>query len=152
VNDRWSDLVGDQVLARIAAILVGALRASDRAARYGGEEFVLLPDGGITISIGVAQHHADEVVLDLLGRADAAPLPSQGGRSGPCPLRDLTSSRPRRVGTAAYAGTAAGRRRPICVFDTWARGRTTSVSMLTWCGRVSAKAMTSATSSACSGS
>jgi len=101
VNDRWSHQVGDQVLARIAAILRGALRASDRAARYGGEEFVLLldgvdamsaaevcerirdtvrahswhdllPDGGITISIGVAQHRADEVVLDLLGRADAA--------------------------------------------------------------------------------
>jgi diguanylate cyclase (GGDEF)-like protein len=100
VNDRWSHQVGDQVLARIAAIL-RALRASDRAARYGGEEFVLLldgmdarsaaevcerirdavrahswhdllPDGGITISIGVAQHHVDEVVLDLLGRADAA--------------------------------------------------------------------------------
>jgi len=101
VNDRSSHLVGDQVLARIAANLVGAPRASDRAPRYGGEEFVLLldggdarsavevcerirdavrahswhdllPDGGITISIGVAQHHADEVVLDLLGRADAA--------------------------------------------------------------------------------
>jgi diguanylate cyclase (GGDEF)-like protein len=101
VNDRWSHQVGDQVLAHIAAILRGALRASDRAARYGGEEFVLLldgvdamsaaevcervrdtvrahswhdllPDGGITISIGVAQHHADEVVPDLLGRADAA--------------------------------------------------------------------------------
>ena len=101
VNDRWSHQVGDQVLARIGAILTGTLRTSDRAARYGGEEFVLLldgvdalsaaevcdrlrdavkahawddllPDGGITISIGVAQHHPDEAVLDLLGRADSA--------------------------------------------------------------------------------
>lgn len=91
VNDRWSHQVGDQVLARLAMILLGALRASDQAARYGGEEFVLLldgvdamsaaevcerirdtvrahswhdllPDGGPTISIGVAHHRADEVV------------------------------------------------------------------------------------------
>jgi diguanylate cyclase (GGDEF)-like protein len=101
VNDRWSHQVGDQVLARLATILLGALRASDQAARYGGEEFVLLldgvdavsatevcerirdtvrahswhdllPDAGITISIGVAQHHADEGVTDMLSRADAA--------------------------------------------------------------------------------
>lgn len=62
VNDRWSHQVGDQVLARLAMILLGALRASDQAARYGGEEFVLLLDGGLTISIGVAHHRADEVV------------------------------------------------------------------------------------------
>ncbi|PVU81892.1 hypothetical protein DDP54_01355 [Cellulomonas sp. WB94] len=101
VNDRWSHQVGNQVLARIGALLTGTLRASDRAARYGGEEFVLLldgvdalsaaevcerlrdtvrdhswhdlvPGGGITVSIGVAQHHAHETVPDLLGRADSA--------------------------------------------------------------------------------
>ncbi|MGV8976577.1 MAG: diguanylate cyclase [Cellulomonas sp.] len=101
VNDRWSHQVGDQVLARIGTILTSTLRAGDLVARYGGEEFVLLldrvdalsaaevcerlrdavrthswhdllPDDGITISIGVAQHHPEEGALDLLGRADSA--------------------------------------------------------------------------------
>ncbi len=45
VNDRFSHLVGDQVLRRIGALLKCSCRRTDLAARYGGEEFVLVLDG-----------------------------------------------------------------------------------------------------------
>ncbi|GAA4000362.1 hypothetical protein GCM10022631_09080 [Deinococcus rubellus] len=42
VNDRFSHLVGDQVLRQVGALLKSQLRRGDLLARYGGEEFVLL--------------------------------------------------------------------------------------------------------------
>ena len=45
VNDRFSHAVGDDVLCRIASILVDRCRKTDVVARYGGEEFLLcFPD------------------------------------------------------------------------------------------------------------
>jgi len=41
VNDRHGHLVGDEVLRRVAAILVQTMRVSDVVARWGGEEFVV---------------------------------------------------------------------------------------------------------------
>ena len=47
INDRYSHVVGDQVLRRVAGCLVKQLRSSDRLLRYGGDEFVaLLPNTG----------------------------------------------------------------------------------------------------------
>ncbi|CAM3290501.1 Diguanylate cyclase [Deinococcus saxicola] len=45
VNDRFSHLVGDEVLRHVATLLRGQLHRSDLLARYGGEEFVLLLTG-----------------------------------------------------------------------------------------------------------
>jgi diguanylate cyclase (GGDEF)-like protein len=42
VNDNHGHLAGDQVLATMAQIVRGALRAEDLFARYGGEEFAVL--------------------------------------------------------------------------------------------------------------
>ncbi len=78
-NDRFGHPAGDEVLRRVAALLLGATRRADLVARYGGEEFaVLLPDTvlegalllaercrravaaadwprrGVTVSVGVA--------------------------------------------------------------------------------------------------
>jgi diguanylate cyclase (GGDEF)-like protein len=57
VNDRWGHPVGDQVLARIGALLRAHTREQvDVAARYGGEEFVLLlPDTGVNEACLVAE-------------------------------------------------------------------------------------------------
>jgi diguanylate cyclase (GGDEF)-like protein len=42
INDRFGHDVGDRVLTRVAALLLGALRGSDIVVRTGGEEFVVL--------------------------------------------------------------------------------------------------------------
>jgi diguanylate cyclase (GGDEF)-like protein len=42
LNDRLGHAAGDELLARIARIMNGAIRESDLLARYGGEEFVIL--------------------------------------------------------------------------------------------------------------
>jgi diguanylate cyclase (GGDEF)-like protein len=41
INDRFSHAAGDEVLRRIARILVNRCRKTDVVARYGGEEFLL---------------------------------------------------------------------------------------------------------------
>jgi diguanylate cyclase (GGDEF)-like protein len=41
VNDRLSHVVGDEVLKRVADVLVDRCRETDMVARYGGEEFLL---------------------------------------------------------------------------------------------------------------
>jgi diguanylate cyclase (GGDEF)-like protein len=42
VNDRFGHQTGDEVLMRVAALLLGAMRGQDVVVRTGGEEFVLL--------------------------------------------------------------------------------------------------------------
>ena len=42
VNDRFGHHTGDEVLMRVAALLLGAIRGQDVVVRTGGEEFVLL--------------------------------------------------------------------------------------------------------------
>ena len=45
INDRYSHAIGDEVLSRVADILVSRCRQTDVVARYGGEEFLLcFPD------------------------------------------------------------------------------------------------------------
>jgi diguanylate cyclase (GGDEF)-like protein len=99
VNDTRGHLIGDQVLAGIAAVSRETCREEDVLCRIGGEEFaVILPDSGereamgvaerlreavsgnslagvgqVTVSVGVAEfpRHATRP-MDLLARADAA--------------------------------------------------------------------------------
>ncbi len=72
VNDSLGHLVGDRVLAAIAARLHCFIRSSDLAARLGGDEFVLLLSAvtGIEAAVRVAERVAADLSapIDLDGR------------------------------------------------------------------------------------
>ena len=101
VNDTYGHAAGDEVLRVMAQELKTAMRLSDMLARWGGEEFVLMlsdtraplargglermrervarlrivvPEGtvAVTLSAGLAEHHAGETVAQTLARADRA--------------------------------------------------------------------------------
>ena len=97
-NDEHGHQAGDEVLARLGAMLRESVRAYDCAARYGGEEFLVMlsatdraaaaavaeriherfrgerfEGGPVTVSIGVAEYPADGDRVDaVIARADAA--------------------------------------------------------------------------------
>ncbi len=97
-NDTYGHPAGDEVLKKVAGILVASTRAGDCSARYGGEEFaVLLPDTvgeaalevaerirsrvarqefpgrKITLSVGLAEFPRDgDTAERLIASADAA--------------------------------------------------------------------------------
>jgi diguanylate cyclase (GGDEF)-like protein len=91
VNDRDGHAAGDDLLRRLAALLVRSVRESDFVGRIGGDEFALLlpqtpPEGAQAVmtriltetgrstplSAGIAGSLADESAVDLLRRADSA--------------------------------------------------------------------------------
>lgn len=98
VNDLYGHAVGDQILKRVTEIINLRIRVTDSLYRIGGEEFVvvlegadlqraallaeqlrtlvdaneLVPDHGVTISLGVAEFKKDENGNDWLHRADEA--------------------------------------------------------------------------------
>ena len=62
VNDRFTHVVGDEVLRRVAASLQLQLRTDDRLLRYGGDEFVvLLPGSGDEEANAVAERMRNAV-------------------------------------------------------------------------------------------
>lgn len=111
INDRYGHEHGDQVLSEISRLLKLALREQDYVGRWGGEEFLaVLPnadsrramqvaervrqtvaqhdwqqyglDAPVTLSIGISQHQAGEVLGDSVSRADAALyMGKHGGRN-----------------------------------------------------------------------
>jgi diguanylate cyclase (GGDEF)-like protein/hemerythrin-like metal-binding protein len=97
INDRYGHVQGDGVLRELANVVRHRLRASDALFRWGGEEFVVLIScgyanaervaenvraavenhafetvGRVTISLGVAEHDAEEDVHRWFERLDAA--------------------------------------------------------------------------------
>ncbi|WP_239143869.1 GGDEF domain-containing protein [Actinoplanes philippinensis] len=99
VNDRYGHPVGDEVLRRIARILLDGIEPADLVARFGGEEFLLAVHGSgaedaraqcellraavaaypwgsiepglsVTISIGLAEAAGPDALAGALNRAD----------------------------------------------------------------------------------
>ncbi len=88
VNDRFSHEVGDEVLRRVATILLQHCRTEDVVVRYGGDEFLVLTTGDPVVASAVAQRvHAavrdsawDEVAVGLavtISVGVATSLPAQ---------------------------------------------------------------------------
>lgn len=97
-NDTNGHQAGDEVLARVSAVLRNSIRPYDCAARYGGEEFLVMlsatsldraresaerirkqvraeqfEGGTVTISIGVAEYRTPgDTAKSVIGQADAA--------------------------------------------------------------------------------
>ena len=101
INDRYGHAVGDQALTRIADLLRSSLRRQDAICRWGGDELLIfLPETTLagaaeaaekirhrltevplivrgeelhlSVSIGVAEAGRDEVVTEVVRRADEA--------------------------------------------------------------------------------
>ncbi|KFL37049.1 GGDEF domain-containing protein [Arenimonas donghaensis] len=95
-NDQYGHMTGDALLRALGQIIDARIGPGEFSARLGGEEFAcLLPDSseeaaqrfaqriageyrehasefGSTLSIGIATHADDDLLNDLLARADAA--------------------------------------------------------------------------------
>jgi diguanylate cyclase (GGDEF)-like protein len=56
INDVFGHVVGDQMLAKVGAVLQGVLRTGDFAGRNGGEEFaIILPDTEVRLALQIAE-------------------------------------------------------------------------------------------------
>lgn len=56
VNDSFGHQMGDEILRKVAALIMGSVRKEDICARYGGEEMViLLPGASSEIAMGIAE-------------------------------------------------------------------------------------------------
>jgi diguanylate cyclase (GGDEF)-like protein len=64
VNDRHGHLMGDYVLAQVAAILKSCVRGSDYVIRYGGDEFLILLPETDEKGSEIVRQRINEKVLD----------------------------------------------------------------------------------------
>lgn len=95
VNDRFTHVVGDEVLRRVAGSLSAQLRVGDRLLRYGGDEFVvLLPRTGDQEAHQVAGRMADAIAAMPWG--DLAEGLHVRITTGCAALWSLTGRRPER--------------------------------------------------------
>lgn len=66
VNDTYGHQVGDEVLKRLSASLMAAVRKNDVLARFGGEEFVLcFPDVGNQDGVQILERLQNRLHTDL---------------------------------------------------------------------------------------
>lgn len=67
-NDAFGHLAGDDVLKRLAGVLLAVVRTADYAARYGGEEFtVVLPETPLDGALEVAERIRERMAEEAFG-------------------------------------------------------------------------------------
>ena len=120
INDKYGHAVGDTAIKRLVEVISGRIRAVDTLCRFGGEEFVvllqgtgihgatrvadelrsiveqtkILPEGNVTISIGVCEVIAADNVDQWFKLADAALyLAKRNGRNRVETARGLLAER-----------------------------------------------------------
>ncbi len=107
-NDRFGHAAGDAVLKRIAASVMGSVRASDCVYRFGGEEFVVICEG---LGSEAALTLGERIRREIAGQSDIATTRvtvSVGVASAPDDARsyDLLFAA---ADTRLYKAKAAGR-------------------------------------------
>lgn len=116
VNDRYGHIAGDEVLTRVARVLVTSVREDDVVARLGGDEFLLAGRVGSLADLNVIGNRVANAVrnLETVPRGVDPPVPvsvSVGGvlvRPGPdCTHRMAIEAADR----AMYRAKRAGRDR-----------------------------------------
>ena len=121
VNDIHGHGVGDQVLVRLAEILVETVRVSDVACRVGGEEFaVIMPSCDVLAARGLAARLNDQIALANFEPAGKMTI-SVGIAQGPFHAmnpRELVAC----AETAMMTAKATGKDR-VVVFEEEAAGR-----------------------------
>lgn len=125
VNDAHGHLVGDAVLARVAALLGAAVRPGDTVARLGGDEFAVLLEGigeagaAMEIATRLARRIGAPMVIEGREVVVAASVGVAVGRAGGGTAEALVraadaamyrakSGRPRRSARVAGVGVARG--------------------------------------------
>lgn len=113
LNDSYGHVVGDEVLASVAARLYQTVRRIDAVGRYGGEEFmVLLPECKLEFAAGVAERIRQVIESDPISSA-VGPISvtvSVGvasSETSPLELEELIQ----RADDALYSAKEAGRNR-----------------------------------------
>lgn len=123
INDSHGHLVGDQVLAGLAATLTESVRPSDLVGRFGGEEFaVLLPGATLPAAARTAERIRSRVERHPVPVADGRPqlrltvsVGAAALRSDVADLGGLLES----ADLALYAAKAAGRNAVRLAGDSW---------------------------------
>jgi diguanylate cyclase (GGDEF)-like protein len=116
VNDTYGHLAGDAVLARLARVSSGIVRAEDVLARYGGEEFAIICRGVTLADAGVLAERLRATVESTLFEVDGAALPvtiSIGVAAMPESVAQTGSELVLAADAALYQAKRAGRNRVV---------------------------------------
>ncbi len=76
INDTYGHRCGDEVLAKIAKIVLSTVRRNDIAGRYGGEEFIVMMSNTSSDTAAAVGERARQAVQDAELLCDGSPLSS----------------------------------------------------------------------------
>jgi len=94
VNDTFGHQHGDEVLARVGAVLQSAVRDEDSVYRYGGEEFCVLVRGATEEGLFTTGERLRAAVERLVHPTDQGPWQVTASIGGACLLPGLTDLAP----------------------------------------------------------